>query len=216
MGRERVCSCVDCGVISCGRCTDKYPDFCLTKELDEDEIRNTLSLYEEEENKEVMFAAAQVEYEYYGKMSRIKETIEFAKKIGAKKIGIAVCSGLYKEGQMIAKIFRSNGFEVYGVICKVGAVRKTEIGLSEEYEKTGPSMCNPIMQANILNKAKTDLNIVVGLCVGHDSLFNKYSEALTTTLIVKDRVTGHNPAAALYTSNVYYRELYGKEDVDFS
>ena len=68
-------------------------------------------------------------------------------------------------------------------------------------------MCNPVMQAKILNKEKTDMNIVMGLCVGHDSLFYKYSEALVTTLVAKDRVMGHNPAAALYTSESYYGKL---------
>ena len=63
------------------------------------------------------------------------------------------------------------------------------------------------MQAKILNKEKTDMNIVMGLCVGHDSLFYKYSEALVTTLVAKDRVMGHNPAAALYTSESYYSKL---------
>ncbi len=68
-------------------------------------------------------------------------------------------------------------------------------------------MCNPVMQAKILNKEKTDMNIVMGLCVGNDSLFYKYSEALVTTLVAKDRVMGHNPAAALYTSESYYGKL---------
>ena len=68
-------------------------------------------------------------------------------------------------------------------------------------------MCNPVMQAKILNKEKTDMNIVMGLCVGHDSLFYKYSEALVTTLVAKDRVMGHNPAAALYTSESSYGKL---------
>lgn len=71
-------------------------------------------------------------------------------------------------------------------------------------------MCNPIMQAKILNEQATDLNIVMGLCVGHDSLFYKYSEALTTTLVTKDRVLGHNPAAALYTAESYYSRLMEK------
>ena len=62
-------------------------------------------------------------------------------------------------------------------------------------------MCNPILQARLLNQAYTELNVVIGLCVGHDSLFYKYSNAYTTTLVTKDRVTGHNPAAALYTAN---------------
>ena len=68
-------------------------------------------------------------------------------------------------------------------------------------------MCNPVMQAKILNKEKTDMNIIMGLCVGHDSLFYKYSEALVTTLVAKDRVMGHNPVAALYTSESYYGKL---------
>lgn len=59
-------------------------------------------------------------------------------------------------------------------------------------------MCNPILQAKQLNAGKTDLNVVIGLCVGHDSLFNKYSDALVTTLLTKDRVPGHSAAAALY------------------
>ena len=71
-------------------------------------------------------------------------------------------------------------------------------------------MCNPILQAKLLNEAKTDLNLVGGLCGGHDSLFYKYSEALTTTVVTKDRVLGHNPAAALYTAESYYKRLMEK------
>jgi uncharacterized metal-binding protein len=86
-------------------------------------------------------------------------------------------------------------------------VDKTEIGIPEQL-KVAPgsceAICNPILQARLLNQQKTDLNVVVGLCVGHDSLFIKYSDALVTTLITKDRVLGHNPAAALYTCNFYY------------
>lgn len=67
-------------------------------------------------------------------------------------------------------------------------------------------MCNPILQAMILNEAKTDLNVVIGLCVGHDSLFYKYAEGITTTLVTKDRVLGHNPVAALYQADTYYRK----------
>jgi uncharacterized metal-binding protein len=51
------------------------------------------------------------------------------------------------------------------------------------------------------------MNIIVGLCVGHDMLFAKYSSAPVTTLVVKDRVTGHNPAAVLYGQNFYYKRL---------
>ena len=68
-------------------------------------------------------------------------------------------------------------------------------------------MCNPILQAMVLNDGKTDLNVLLGLCVGHDSLFFKYAEAPCTVLAVKDRLLGHNPLAAIYTSDSYYRSL---------
>ena len=68
---------------------------------------------------------------------------------------------------------------------------------------------NQIMNAaaKILNDAKTDLNIVMGLCVGHDILFHKYIQGPTTTLVVKDRVLAHNPAAALYTVHSFNKDL---------
>lgn len=72
---------------------------------------------------------------------------------------------------------------------------------------TAESMCNPVLQAMVLNRARTDFNIVMGLCVGHDSIFLKHSEAYCTVLVAKDRPTGHNPAAAVYTLDSYYRYL---------
>ena len=46
----------------------------------------------------------------------------------------------------------------------------------------------------------------LGLCVGHDSLFYKYSKALVTTLVAKDRVTGNNPVAAIYCADGYLKK----------
>ena len=60
----------------------------------------------------------------------------------------------------------------------------------------------------------TDYNILLGLCVGHDSLFIKYSEAMVTVLVAKDRVFGHNPAAGLYLSGSYYKKLMRKEPLE--
>jgi len=68
-------------------------------------------------------------------------------------------------------------------------------------------MRSPIAQAKVLNEVKTDFNIVFGLCVGHDSLFMRYSDALCTVLVTKDRVTGHNPIAALNLHQSYHRRL---------
>lgn len=67
-------------------------------------------------------------------------------------------------------------------------------------------MCNPIGQAKLLNQSGTQLNILLGLCVGHDSLFLKYSEAPVTVFAVKDRVLGHNPLAAIYMAEGYYKK----------
>ncbi|MCK5682073.1 DUF1847 domain-containing protein, partial [bacterium] len=69
------------------------------------------------------------------------------------------------------------------------------------------TMCNPILQAMILNQSKTDFNIMLGLCVGHDSMFLKEADAPCTVLAVKDRVLGHNPLSAIYNIDSYYRSL---------
>jgi len=206
---ENCLTCTDCGVTNCASKDKEYPDFCLTTSLSESELEAVVDLYiNNPEDKKIAQAAAEVEGEFYCTITRVQEIVEFAKKIGAKKIGIATCVGLINESRIFSKILKKNGFEVYGVACKVGAVEKKKINIGNEYiMKPGESMCNPIMQAKLLDKAQTDLNVVIGLCVGHDSLFYKYTNTLTTTLITKDRVLGHNPAVALYTSNSYYKKL---------
>jgi len=198
-------SCIDCAVINCDKLDKMYPDFCPTEALNPELLESAMKLYtEDEENFKTTQAAAAVEYENYCTMTRIEEIMEFAKKIGAKKLGIATCVGLISEARTAARIFRAHDFEVFGVGCKIGAQPKTAVGIPKECEAVGKNMCNPIMQAKLLNEEKTDLNIVIGLCVGHDSMFYKYSEALCTTLVTKDRVLGHNPVAALYTAHSYY------------
>lgn len=129
-------------------------------------------------------------------------------EIGAHRIGIANCIGLIREARIFARILRANGFEAYSVICKVAGQPKTSMGIPAQCESIGAAMCNPILQARLLNEAHTDLNVVIGLCVGHDSLFYKYSDAYVTTLVTKDRVTGNNPTAALYTADSYYRKKF--------
>lgn len=204
---EKTMSCVDCAVRNCEFLDRMYPDFCLTTELTEEQINEVLEIYKEKENHQAMCAAAEVETEGYLKECRVEEVMHFAEKIGAKKLGIATCVGLLRESRTLAKILRNHGFQVYGAACKVGAIPKSKVGIDKKCEEIGVSMCNPIMQAKLLNQAGTDLNLVVGLCVGHDSLFYKYSEALATTVVTKDRVLGHNPAAALYTAESYYSKL---------
>lgn len=205
-------SCIDCGVINCSSGRKQYPDFCLTSHLEEELWKDVMEKYEDPENRKIAQASAEVEHDYYCTIPRVEEIMKFAEKIEAKKLGIATCVGLIRESRTLTKILRAHNFEVYGVACKVGAVPKTDIGIPERCMEVGASMCNPILQAGYLNREHTDLNIVMGLCVGHDSLFYKYSEALVTTLVCKDRVLGHNPVAALYTAETYYKKLFDKAE----
>lgn len=205
---KRVLSCTDCGVLNCHKRNTSYPQFCLTEALTDEEIAETKKLYDNRTNRKISVISAEIEGEFYGKYTRVDEIVEFAKRMGFKKIGIATCVGLIEESKIFAQILRKNGFEVYGAVCKVGSFNKTDIGVEEKYTcVTGNVMCNPILQAKLLNKAKTELNVVVGLCVGHDSLFYKYSKAISTTLVTKDRVLAHNPVGALYQAKAYYKRL---------
>ena len=151
--------------------------------------------------------SAGVEADGYRKWPRVHETIVFAKRMGYHKIGIASCVALLRESRALAKMLRGNGFEVFGVGCKTGELNKTDLGIDEAHQGPGPVACNPILQAELLNREGTELNIVMGLCVGHDSLFYKHAKAVTTTLVVKDRVLMHNPASALYTADSYHEYL---------
>jgi uncharacterized metal-binding protein len=145
----------------------------------------------------------------YMKWTRVEETMEFARLMGYKRLGIACCIGLRREGAILASVLRRNGFEVFSAICKTGAVPKERIDVKDD-EKLRPgrfeAMCNPVAQAMLLDSCGAELNIVVGLCVGHDALFYKASKAPVTTLIAKDRVLGHNPVASLYNYTSYYRQ----------
>ncbi|WP_297234869.1 DUF1847 domain-containing protein [uncultured Flavonifractor sp.] len=140
---ENTCarSCIDCGSAACNDLnhSDAFPPFCLSKNLEQEVLEEAVACYQEADNHAAMVAAAQVECEHYCQYTRVQEIVEFAKKLGFHKLGIATC-------------------------------------------------------------------------VGHDSLFYKYSDALVTTLVAKDRVLGHNPAAALYNAESYYKsKLFGPE-----
>jgi len=205
MKPDFVHSCVDCGSASCNK-GDAFPNFCLSKNLEEEVLADAIATYDEDDNKKTMQAAAKVEFEHYCQYTRVQEIMAFAKEMNFTKIGIATCVGLLREANTFAKILRQNGFEVFGVGCKAGMVSKQKLGIPEACNAVGVNACNPIFQAKMLNHMGTQLNVVIGLCVGHDSMFYKYSDALVTTLIAKDRVLGHNPAAALYNANSYYKE----------
>lgn len=141
---------------------------------------------------------------------RVLETIEFAHRMNYKRLGFVFCIGLTKEAEVVEKLLSAEEFEVVSALCKLGREPKETLGVRDDQKiRIGcfESMCNPIAQAFVMNSANTEFNIVMGLCVGHDSLFLKYSDAPCTVLAAKDRVLGHNPLAAIYTIDSYYRYL---------
>jgi uncharacterized metal-binding protein len=166
--------------------------------------------YDDEATRALAAAAARTEAAGYCRETRVEEVMSLARRLGAGHLGLAFCIGLRREAALAQKVFEAAGFRVSSVCCKVGSIPKEDIGLADE-EKIRPgqyeALCNPVAQAALLAAAGTELNVAVGLCVGHDSLFFRRSEAPVTVLVAKDRVTGHNPAAALYTSGSYYKRL---------
>jgi uncharacterized metal-binding protein len=192
----------------------KLPGFCPMKNF-KDLIHNAKKKYSDVDIKDFFLSAALTEKEAYDEKSargqgkiipvrpRIREIAEFAKKIGAKKIGMAFCSGLSDEASKAHAILEAHDLEVISVICSCGGIDKEDVGIPAEYKIRSPekfeATCNPILQAELLNQAETAFNVLVGLCIGHDMLFTQHSDSPVTTLIVKDRFTGHNPIISLYT-----------------
>ena len=224
MSTEFLSGCARCQLASstrlCRSPDGKSPGFCPTREK-KALTAEAAKEYQKTEIREFARQASIQEAECYAdrekgydKVSpskpRIVEIMEFARKMKYKRLGLAFCAGLQKEALVIEKLFSDHGFEVVSVICKAGCQEKGTIGItaSQKVALGKPeTMCNPILQAMILNDAGTELNVLLGLCVGHDSLFFKYAEAMTTVLAAKDRVLGHNPLAAVYNIDSYYRAL---------
>jgi uncharacterized metal-binding protein len=210
-------TCTDCFALNCYRRDKKFPDFCPSEATDAREVEGTVRLYKGKKlDARMAQAAADVEGRYYGTLTRVEEVVAFARRISAKRIGLATCIGLVQEARLFVRVLEAKKFEWRSVLCKVGSVDKTHIGIPDELKIARgqhEAICNPILQARLLAKHNTDLNVIIGLCVGHDALFNKHSRAPVTTLIAKDRVLAHNPAAALYASGFYYKRLFDDKEL---
>jgi uncharacterized metal-binding protein len=205
----------------------RLPSFCPMK-CKQDIIEKAFEKYREPDNNLLYVNSTIVEQQAYANIRgriiavrpRVLEIIKFCERMKWKKIGIAFCNGLSDEAKRLTEILTNAGFEVYSICCKCGNVDKTKWGIEGKHKisnlEGNPNSfeagCNPIVQADVLNSEVTDLNIIVGLCIGHDLQFIKYSQAPVTTLIVKDRVTGHNPFTSLFNS--YHHPTYWKEDLN--
>ncbi len=184
------------------------PDFCptLTKvEL----IKGAKAKLKEPEIQKMAQDVART-WKDYGKLTRVEETVLYARLQGHKKLGLAFCVGLAQEAELFTNLLINEGFKVASACCMCGALTSEDVALPEE-DKIMPNarqpMCNPIGQAMVLDSEGCDLNILLGLCVGDDVLFIKHSKAPVTVLAVKDRVLAHNPLGALYTARQIYTRL---------
>jgi uncharacterized metal-binding protein len=189
------------------------PGFCPSK-VAPDTQEMARSYYDEPETLKVSVESARVEAEGYCRWTRVEEIVQFSKKMGFKNIGIANCISFVDHAYVLSGILESHGFEVLSVACKNGNIPKEDLGLRDD-EKIRPgqfeALCNPVSQAELLNEAGAEFNVVMGLCIGHDSLFFKYAKGLSTVLVAKDRVLGHNPVAALQLADSYYSRLWGPD-----
>lgn len=161
---------------------------------------------QDDQTRRMLTTSSEIEARYYMQLTRLEEIIKFAGEMGFKRLGLAFCVGLAREAGIVAGILEKH-FKVCSVCCKAGGNNKDDLGVTHVIPGRFESICNPVGQAAVLREKGTDLNIMLGLCVGHDSLFNMHSAAPVTTLAVKDRVLGHNPLAAIY-SNYYMKTRF--------
>lgn len=202
--------------MNCAECRAKY---CSRGALNDDPAchcgdhtpAEMLDLYASEELEDIRISSL-VASEGYGKHTRVEETMDYCFRMGYRHIGLAFCITLSREAETLSRIFKSNGFTVDSVCCKSGAISKTDIGITRE-QFSDPSrefegMCNPAGQAKLLTEAGCDIAILLGLCVGHDTLFIKHCDIPCTVLAVKDRVLAHNPIGAVYAADSIYKRQY--------
>lgn len=201
-------TCAQCTIHACSQAEpEKLPGNCPMR--NQPLMEAAFEKYSLPENHSFYVTSSELEALGYCQWTRIKEIIQLCLQMHYSKVGLAFCRGLRNEAKVADRLLRRAGLEVVSVICKTGGIDKQTCGIPEEH-KVRPGqyepMCNPIAQAQLLNEQHTQFNIVMGLCVGHDSMFYKYSDALVTTLVVKDRVLGHNPVAALYCADGYFKD----------
>jgi uncharacterized metal-binding protein len=133
-----------------------------------------------------------------GLRSRLAEAMELAHRLGASHIGVSFCSGFREEARLLHRVLKTNGFTVSSVCCKTGAVPKASVGIrNEEQVRPGrPEMiCNPLTQAELLNREGVEFALVLGQCVGHDAATLRRLQAPAACIVAKDRVLAHNTVA---------------------
>ncbi len=202
-------SCADCAAKFCQQHElDKLPPDCPTRNVGSEAFKAMYS----DADMQMAHMAALTECDGYGVHTRLEDTMGFAHRMGYKKLGIGFCTGFSREAAILIKILRSTGFEVESACCKCGSVKKEFIDIDQQHQinknRDFEIMCNPAGQAEYLTSRGCELCIILGLCVGHDTLFIRHCNAPVTVLSGKDRVMAHNPIGALYQADSYLSRVH--------
>lgn len=191
--------------IDCLNCQDRAclrGENCLQSEFCQDALTT-------DRIHEMLESAMDVAFEEERKLCRIAELVYYCLGMKYKRIGVAFCVDLLQPATILSSVLR-RFFTVFPVCCKIGGVdaENTNAGqsFSNSKHRANSIACNPLMQAEVLNKLGTDMNVIVGLCIGADSVFTSASEAPVTTIFVKDKSLANNPIGAIY-SDFYLNEI---------
>jgi uncharacterized metal-binding protein len=159
------------------------------------------------ETLKILESAWDVALEEERALCRIAELVYFALEMGYQRIGLAFCEDLREPADILTGVLR-RFFQVHAVGCKLRSEPYVDPAGGSGDPHGSPSVggvpCDPRGVAAILNARNTELNVVVGFCVGADCIFHRNSHAPVTTIFLKDKSLANNPIGAVYSH--YYLE----------
>lgn len=195
--RETLYDCASCHTAASYRADcARMPRGCPT--LTRPDLTKNVASYLQPERAELMRVADLSPFDDQHQLrSRVEELLFFARARQLSRVGVAFCVSLTKEAQALGRLLESHGVQAELVCCRVGAMDYDAIGLKKAHPERFAAICNPVAQAKLLNEARVDLIVQVGLCLGHDLILQEEARVPVTTLVVKDRALDHHPVEAL-------------------
>jgi len=195
--KEQPFGCIHCATAASFKGnTARMPKTCPTRT--HAEVAGDAAPYLSPERRALMRAADATPFTDEGRLrTRVEELVAFAQGRGVHRIGVAFCVSLIREAQELGRTLMAEGLDAALVCCRVGAIDYDQIGLPKAHPDKFAAICNPVAQAKLLNAAKVELVVQVGLCIGHDIVLQEECDAPVTTVVVKDRVLDHHPVSAL-------------------
>ncbi len=159
---------------------------------------------------QMLESAFDINFETERVLCRVAELVYFLTEMNYKRIGLAYCVDLDQQTKVLANVL-DKFFDVRSVCCKVQNTGHATKRPAYSVDNVGQSFvpCNPVAQAEVLNQMETQFNVMVGLCIGCDSIFTQTSHVPVSTLFVKDRMLANNPIGAIY-SDYYISDILNR------